>query len=59
MHTLTHTPDPTNPHDKVTATMSIGCESNLEDMLDLFEAYLRATGYVFDGKLDLVKEDES
>lgn len=57
MHTFSYTPDPDNPHDKNTVSISTNAD-NLLDLVEAFERYLKATGFVFDGQLDIVKEDE-
>jgi hypothetical protein len=36
--------------------MSISSEANLSDMAAFFTDFLRATGYVFDGALEIVNE---
>lgn len=55
MHTLTKIPDPTNPHDIIKVEMSSNAVT-LDDMCELFERYLKACGFVFDGQVDIVKE---
>jgi hypothetical protein len=39
--------------------MSISSEANLSDMAAFFTDFLRATGYVFDGELQIVSSDET
>ena len=34
--------------------MAISAEADLTQMCDFFESFLRASGYVFDGKLEIV-----
>jgi hypothetical protein len=38
--------------------MSISSEANLSDMSAFFTDFLRACGYVFEGALEIVQEDE-
>lgn len=57
MHTFSYTPDPSNPHDHVSVTVSTQTPS-LEELLEAFESYLKANGFSFEGVVDIVKEDE-
>ena len=43
-------------HSKV--TFEIAEDASLNQMLDAFEHFLKASGYSFDGYLDFVKDDE-
>jgi hypothetical protein len=56
MHTFTHTPDPANEFDLIRVEMSSNAVS-LDDMCELFERYLKATGFVFDGQVNIVQEE--
>ena len=37
---------------------TVDSELNLTDMLESFERFLRAAGYYFDGRLDIVDEEK-
>ena len=37
--------------------MTITDEASLTEMLEAFEAFLRASGYTVDGKLDIVEDE--
>ena len=39
--------------------MSISAEADLERMCDFFESFLRASGYIFDGRVEIVASDET
>ena len=39
--------------------MSTSSEASLPDMLNFFTDFLRASGYVFDGELEIVASDEA
>jgi len=39
--------------------MCIAEESSLPDILEAFEGFLKASGYHFDGYIDIVQDDES
>lgn len=56
MHTFSYTPDPNNPHDHISVTVSTQTPS-LAELLEAFESYLKATGFHFDGVVDIVEED--
>ena len=49
-------------HKKYTAVksvvMEVQDEASREEMLEAYESFLRAIGYHFEGRLDLVEEDE-
>lgn len=57
MHSFTYTPDPTNPHDQASITISVPADSNLETVLRAMEGYLLACGFVIDGTLDVVGDE--
>jgi len=38
--------------------MSISAEADLERMCDFFESFLRASGYVFDGTIEIVSGEK-
>ena len=44
---------------QVAVQMSISSEAALPDMLNFFADFLRASGYVFDGELEIVASDEA
>lgn len=56
MHIFTYSPDPNNPHDKVSVTITTQAVQ-LEDLCDAFERYLKAAGFTFDGQVDIIKDD--
>lgn len=39
--------------------MTISDEATVNDMVDLFDAFLKASGYVYDGQLKIVEEDKT
>jgi hypothetical protein len=41
-------------HIEAEVQMAISAEADLDQMCDFFESFLRASGYVFDGKLEIV-----
>jgi hypothetical protein len=43
-------------HSKI--TYEVGEDASLTQMLDAFENFLKASGFVFDGYLDFVKDEE-
>ena len=43
-------------HNKV--TFDVAEDASLNQMLDAFEHFLKASGFSFDGQLDFVKDDE-
>jgi len=57
MHTFTYVPDPENHYDHISVTVSTNTPS-LEEVLQAFEQYLRATGFCFEGVVDIVNDDE-
>lgn len=38
--------------------MTISDEATINDMIDLFDAFLKASGYVYNGQLKIVEEDK-
>lgn len=56
MHTFTYVPDPENPYDHVSVTLSTNT-SSLPDLLYALERYLKATGFHFVGNLDIVEDE--
>lgn len=44
--------------DSVTATIEIEQEATLLELIESFESFLKASGFVFDGKLDLTADDD-
>lgn len=56
-YTLSYTPsdDPTE-YLQTSVQMSISSVANLSDMSAFFTDFLRASGYVFDGALEIVNE---
>jgi len=59
-YSVSYTPsnDPTE-YLQTSVQMSISSEANLSDMAAFFTDFLRATGYVFDGELQIVSSDET
>lgn len=49
--------DPDNVYDVTTVSMTVDTVS-LPDMISEFENFLRAVGFVFNGHLEIVEEDE-
>lgn len=58
MHLFSYTPNPTNPHDQASINISVPPGANLETVLRAIEGYLLACGFVIDGSLDVVEDDE-
>jgi len=58
MHTFSYTPDPQNSYDHTSVTVSTNTPS-LEEVLQAFEQYLRATGFHFVGVVDIVNDEPS
>jgi len=58
-YSVSYTPsnDPTE-YLQTSVQMSISSEANLSDMAAFFTDFLRATGYVFDGALEIVDSNE-
>jgi hypothetical protein len=56
-YTVSYTPsnDPTD-YLQTSVQMSISSEANLSDMAAFFTDFLRASGYVFEGALEIVNE---
>jgi len=56
-YTISYTPsnDPAE-YLQTTVQMGISSEANLADMAAFFTDFLRASGYVFDGALEIVRE---
>lgn len=45
-------------HDSPFIEISTHCYTDLPTMLDLFEKFLRASGFHFEGKIEIVEEEE-
>lgn len=46
-------------HEATTRTVTVVSEAEtLPDIVEAFEDYLRACGFIFDGHLDIIEEDE-
>lgn len=58
MHTFSYTPNPQNSYDHTSVTVSTNTPS-IEEVLQSFEKYLRATGFCFDGVVDIVYNESS
>lgn len=59
LHTFSYTPDRTNDHDQIMVTIQTQ-SSQLEHVLQAMEAYLKAAGFVVDGRqLDLVNVESA
>lgn len=55
---LCYEPAPYDPRSGVldhTVEMTISGEADLPNLLDFFASFLKATGYVFDGKITIAK----
>jgi len=50
--------DTFNTINDIEVTVKIEPHSNLIDVLESFERFLRACGYYFDGRLDIVEEEK-
>ena len=56
---LIYEPGPPNPGSEIidySVEMSISSEASLSDMAAFFTYFLRASGYVFEGALEIVNE---
>lgn len=42
---------------QVGVQMSISAEASLGDMLNFFDSFLKASGYVYDGEIQIVKDE--
>jgi hypothetical protein len=59
-YTVTYEPsDDPCEYLQVAVQMSISSEATLPDMVNFFTDFLRASGYVFDGELKLVNDEEN
>ena len=58
-HTVSYTPsnDPAE-YLQIDLRMSISSEATLPDMLNFFTDYLRASGYVFEGSIQIIDTDK-
>lgn len=57
---LSYEPGPHDPYSGVLESaveMSISGEAELPQLTDFFDSFLRAAGYVFDGKVQIVKPE--
>jgi hypothetical protein len=53
------TPDPNNAHSITKVEMTIETNDiSWPELVEEFECFLRASGYIFTGKLQMVNEDE-
>ena len=52
-------PDYRSDYLQTSVQMSISSEASLPDMLNFFTDFLRVSGYVFEGELEIVASDES
>ena len=41
-----------------TIDMSVNCESNLYEIIEVFSDFLKASGYAFDGRIELISKEE-
>jgi hypothetical protein len=48
--------DPKNPHSITEVTMEVQAE-DLPSIIEEFELFLKASGFCFDGHLDIVEEE--
>ena len=54
MHTFIKTKDETNQYDKTEVVVKVvDHDADLNDLLEAFESYLLASGFVFDGHLEI------
>ena len=59
---LTYEPGPPDPHSGVlehSVEMTISGEADLQQLLSFFESFLRANGFVFEGRVEIVSSDET
>ena len=42
-----------------TIDMSVNCESNLYEIIEVFSDFLKASGYAFDGRIELISKEET
>lgn len=57
-YTVSYTPsDDPAEYLQTNVQMSISSEASLPDMLNFFTDFLRASGYVFEGELEIVDEE--
>ncbi len=57
MYKFIKTPDPDNHHDKTTVIIRVDAVT-LDDLVEAFEEFLKGCGFIFDGTLDIVEEEE-
>lgn len=46
-------------HESVKIEMTLGGQASLMEMCDMFERFLRASGYEFSGMVDIVEVDKN
>ena len=42
-----------------TIDMAVNCEANLYEIIEVFSDFLKASGYAFDGQIELISKDEA
>jgi hypothetical protein len=59
-YTLSYTPALSYHSESIepTVNMEISAEANLQDMMNMFESFLQATGYILDGKRLILENPE-
>ncbi len=61
-YSLTYNPGPPDPYSGVlehSVEMTISGEADLQQLLTLFESFLRANGFVFEGEVQIVEGEEA
>jgi hypothetical protein len=49
--------DPDNPHDRTDVLLQIDNQASIDDMVEMFEEFLLASGYIFRGHFELVEDE--
>ena len=39
--------------------MSVNCDANLYEIIEVFSDYLKGSGYAFDGRIELISKEET
>lgn len=50
--------DPDNKYDRTDVLLQIDNQASIEDLLVMFEEFLLAAGYCYQGHFELVEDDE-
>jgi hypothetical protein len=59
-HRFSYEPGPADPYSGVlehAVEMSISGEANIDQMLSFFDAFLKANGYIYEGELQIVRDE--